>query len=201
MYVPLSQSVDRSLVEDATVTAAPPMVTLSVRTSAAPTSLTKSVAAAIGEINPTLALTFEPLDNRISGALTRERLLAILSAAFGLLALLMASIGLYGVTAYAVSLRRTEIGIRMALGATRASVVGLVLGRVSRLVAAGLVVGLVIGAWASRFVSTLLYGLEPGDPVTLVAAAATLALIAALAGWLPAHHASRLDPTRVLRDG
>ena len=112
----------------------------------------------------------------------------------------MAAVGLYGVTSYAVSLRRTEIGIRMALGATRGSVVRLVLGRVSRLVGTGLVVGLVIGAWASRFVSTLLYGLEPADPFTLVAAAVTLALIGALAGWLPAHRASRLDPTQVLHD-
>ena len=200
-YVPLSQSIDRSLVEDPTVTSAPPVVTLSIRaTSGQPGLLTHSVAAAVGEINPTLALTFEPLDDRISGALTRERLLAILSASFGLLALLMAAVGLYGVTSYAVSLRQTEIGIRMALGATRASVVRLVLARVSRLVGAGIVVGLAIGAWASRFVATLLFGLEPGDPGTLVASAATLALIGAVAGWLPAHRASRLDPTRILHD-
>jgi predicted permease len=201
-YVPLSQSVDKSLVEDPTVMSAPAIVTLSVRGAAAQTGLlTKSVAAAIGEIDPTLALTFEPLDNRISGALTRERLLAILSASFGVLALLMAAVGLYGVTSYAVSLRRTEIGIRMALGATRGSVIRLVLARVSILVGTGMVVGLAIGAWASRFVATLLYGLEPGDPGTLVASAATLALIGAVAGWLPANRASRLDPTRVLRDG
>ena len=68
-------------------------------------------------------------------------------------------------------------------------------------VAGGIVAGLAAAAWMSRFVATLLYGLEPGDPVTLVASAATLALIGALAGWLPASHASRLDPTRVLRDG
>jgi predicted permease len=200
-YVPLSQSIDRSLVEDPTVTSAPAIVTLSIRAvSGQPGRLTNSVAAAVGEINPTLALTFEPLDNRISGALTRERLLAILSASFGLLALVMAAVGLYGVTAYAVSLRQTEIGIRIALGATRASVVRLVLARVSRLVGAGIVVGLASGAWASRFVATLLFGLEPDDPGTLVAAAATLALIGAVAGWLPAHRASRLDPTRILRD-
>jgi putative ABC transport system permease protein len=200
-YVPLSQSVDRSLVEDPTVTA-PAVVTLSVRAaSRQPTLLTKGIAAAIGEVNPTLALTFEPLDSRVSATLTRDRLLAMLSAAFGVLALLMASIGLYGVTSYAVSLRRTEIGIRMALGATGASVIRLVLGRVALLVGGGIVVGLAAAAWVSRFVATLLYGLEPGDPVTLVASAATLALISGLAGWLPAHRASHLDPACVLRDG
>jgi predicted permease len=201
VYVPLSQSADRSLLEDATATA-PAMVTLSVRVAAGqPVRLTKDVAAAIGEINPTLTVTFESLDDRVGATLTRERLLAILSAAFGVLALLMAALGLYGVTSYAVSLRRSEIGIRMALGATRWSVVGLVLNRVSRLIGAGLVVGLAVGAWASRAVSTLLYDLGPDDPVTLVAAAATLTVIGFLAGWLPANRASRLDPTQVLRDG
>jgi ABC-type antimicrobial peptide transport system permease subunit len=112
----------------------------------------------------------------------------------------MAAVGLYGVTAYAVNLRRGEIGIRMALGATRGSVIRLVLTRVSILIGGGIVLGLVIGAWASRFVVTLLYGLEPGDPATLIASAATLALVGACAGWLPAHRASRLDPTEVLRD-
>jgi predicted permease len=200
-YVPLPQSVDRSLVEDPNMTA-PAVITLSVRpTSGQPSLLTKGVAAAISEVNPTLALTFEPLDRRVSETLTRERLLAILSAAFGVLALVMASIGLYGVTSYAVSLRRTEIGIRMALGAARSAVIGLVLRRVALLVAGGLVVGLAVAVWVSRFVATLLYGLQPRDPLTILAASATLALIAAVAGWLPAHHASRLDPTQVLRDG
>jgi ABC-type antimicrobial peptide transport system permease subunit len=113
----------------------------------------------------------------------------------------MASIGLYGVTWYAVSLRGSEIGIRMALGATCASVTRLVLGRVALLVGGGIVAGLAAAAWLSRFVATLLYGLGPGDPVTLVMSAATLTLVGAVAGWVPARHASRLDPTRVLRDG
>jgi predicted permease len=200
-YVPLSQSVDRSLVEDPTVTA-PALITLSVRGASGQHGLlTKSVAAAIGEVNPTLALTFESLDSRVSATLTRERLLAMLSAAFGVLALFMASIGLYGVTSYAVSLRRTEIGIRMALGAARRSVIRLILARVALLVGGGIVAGVVAAASVSRFVATLIYGLEPGDPVTIASSAATLALVAAAAGWLPAYRASRLDPTQVLRDG
>jgi predicted permease len=201
-YVPLSQSIDRSLVEDPAETSAPAIVTLSVRAaSGPPASLTKAVAAAVADVNPTLALTFEPLDNRISGALMRERLLAILSAAFGGLALVMAAIGLYGVTSYAVSLRRTEIGIRMALGATRASVMLLVLGRLAALIGSGIVAGLAVAAWLSRFAATLLYGLEARDPATLAAAVAALMFAGILAAWLPAHRASRLDPTEVLRDG
>lgn len=199
-YVPFSQAVDRSLVEDTTQTA-PAIVTLSVRAAAgSPGRFAKSIVAAVTQVNPTLSLTFEPLDGRISAALTRERLLAILSAAFGFLALLMASIGLYGVTSYAVSLRRIEIGIRLALGATARSIVRLVLVRVGLMVASGIVAGLAVAALLSRFVAALLYDLAPGDPATLAASAATLALIGALAGWLPARRASRLDPTVVLHD-
>ena len=195
-YVPLAQSSDPDRPDTPTI------VTLSARAAASrPGLLTKSVAAAIGEIDPTLVLTLQPLDNQLSDALARERLLAMLSASFGSLALLMAAIGLYGVTSYAVNLRRSEIGIRMALGATRGSVIRLVLARVAVLTGGGIVLGLAIGSWASRFVATLLYGLEPGDPTTLTAAAVTLAFIATLAGWLPANRASRLDPTQVLREG
>jgi ABC-type lipoprotein release transport system permease subunit len=111
----------------------------------------------------------------------------------------VAAVGLYGVTSYAVNLRRTEIGIRMALGATRGSVIRLVLGRVAILTGIGIITGLAAGAWASRFVATLLSGLEPVDPGTLIAAAVTFALISAVAGWLPAARASRLDPTRIPR--
>ncbi len=195
VYVPLWQSSEHGRPD------APAIVTLSVRATAPqPGLLTKSVAAAIAEINPTLALTFQPLETEINDTLMRERLLALLSASFGVLALLMAAVGLYGVTAYSVNLRRGEIGIRMALGASRGSVIRLVLGRVSILIGSGIVLGLAIGAWSSRFVATLLYGLEPGDPPTLIVSAATLALIGAFAGWLPANRASRLDPTEVLRD-
>jgi putative ABC transport system permease protein len=195
VYVPLAQ-----YDADASV-AAPAEVTLSVRaTSHSPAILTKSVAAAIAEISPTLALTIRPLADQVNDTLIQERLLAMLSASFGALALLMAAVGLYGVTSYAVGLRRTEIGIRMALGATRGAIMRLVLGRVSSLVAIGIVVGLAIGAWASRFVATLLFGLAPGDPVTLMSAALALAVVGAVAGWLPAHRASCLDPTKVLSE-
>ena len=108
--------------------------------------------------------------------------------------------GLYGVTAYAVNRRRTEIGIRMAIGAAPADVVRLVLARVVILLAIGVAAGAVVSVWASRFVAALLYGLQPRDPGTLVGAAVVLGAVGLLAGWLPAHRASRIDPAEVLRE-
>ena len=124
----------------------------------------------------------------------------MLSAFFGGLALLLAALGLYGVTSYAVSRRRTELGIRMALGAAPAGIVQLVMSRVLVLVGAGIVAGTVASVWASRFVATLLFGLEPRDPATLIGAALTLATVAALAAGWPAWRASRIDPAMVLRN-
>jgi predicted permease len=162
--------------------------------------LTRSIADAIGGVNKDLALTFRPLSDQVSASLAQERIVAMLSGFFGGLALLLAALGLYGVTSYAVSRRRGEIGIRMALGAAPGSVIRLVLGRVSMLVGIGIVVGAGLSLWASKFVSTLLYGLEPRDPATLVASAGVLAVVGAIAGWLPARRASRIDPAEVLRD-
>jgi ABC-type antimicrobial peptide transport system permease subunit len=157
------------------------------------------VAAAIGDANPQLALTFRPLSEQIDASLTQERLIAILSGFFGSLALLLAGLGLYGVTSYGVSQRRAELAVRMALGAQPGSVVRLVLARVSILVGLGIAVGTVVSAWASTFVATLLYDLEPRDPATLVGAAAVLCIVALLAGWLPARRAARVDPAITLR--
>jgi predicted permease len=195
MYVPLSQFNETAAV------GLPAAVTLSVRAAGiSPASLTKSIASAVAEINPHLALTFRPLDAQVSDTLTQERLLAMLSVFFGTLALLMAAIGLYGVTSYTVNLRKTEIGIRMALGATRGRVVRMVLARVSFLVGPGILLGIVISAWASRFVASLLFGIEPQDPVTLASSALALSVVAAIAGWLPARRASRIEPARVFSD-
>jgi ABC-type antimicrobial peptide transport system permease subunit len=121
------------------------------------------------------------------------------SGVFGGLALLLAGIGLYGVTAYAVARRRTELGIRMALGAAPERVIGLVVRRVAGLVGVGLLGGIAVTLWMSRFVETLLFGLTSRDATTLGGAAAVLALIALVAAWLPARRAARIDPARVLR--
>jgi ABC-type antimicrobial peptide transport system permease subunit len=112
---------------------------------------------------------------------------------------LLAGLGVYGLTAYAVTCRRAEIGIRMALGSTGAGVVRLVVGRAAWLVAAGILIGVVLSTWASGFVTTLLYGLEPRDPITLAAAGVTLAITGAAAAWLPAYRAIRVDPASVFR--
>jgi putative ABC transport system permease protein len=181
----------------------PPLATmnLSVRsTGHSPILLTKSVSAAIGALNPQVAMTFRPLVDQVDASLTQERVVAMLAAFFGALALLLAALGLYGVTSYAVSRRRTEIGIRMALGADPAGVVRLVLSRVFVLVGLGVIVGVGLSWWASQFVATLLYGLEPRDPMTLVGAVGLLAAVGAFAGWLPAWRASRIDPAEVLRE-
>lgn len=106
---------------------------------------------------------------------------------------------LYGVTAYAVARRRIEIGIRMAIGAAPADVVRMVLSRVSLLVGVGALAGAGISVWASTFLPSLLYGLEPRDPATLMGSAVVLVAVAALAGWLPARRASRMGPTDVRR--
>ena len=169
--------------------------------SGAPMTLVRSLADALGRVDPRAALTFRPLSDQVAGTLTQERLVARLSLFFGGLALLLAALGLYGVTSYAVSTRRTEIGIRMALGANPAGVVRLVLSRVATLVFIGVAVGAALSLWASRFVATLLYGLEPRDPATFIGAALLLGAVGLLAGWLPARRAARIDPTVVLREG
>jgi ABC-type antimicrobial peptide transport system permease subunit len=183
---------------------APPSVSIGVRslgtTSTSPALLARGVGRAIDGVNKDLALTYRPLAEQVNASLTQERMVAMLSGFFGGLALLLAGLGLYGVTSYAVTRRRAEIGIRMALGAAPSGVIRLVLSRVTLLVAGGVVIGAAVSVWAAKFVTTLLYGLEPRDPVTLAGAAVTLAAVGALAGWLPAYRASRIDPAEVLRD-
>jgi len=180
----------------------PSDMSISVRPVAgSPMLLAKSIASALTSIRGDVAITFRPLEDQVDAAMTQERVVAILSGFFGGLALLLAGLGLYGVTSYAVSRRRTELGIRMALGANPGWVIALVLRRVAILVGVGIVVGAGASLWATRFVQTLLYGLQPQDPVTLAAASAVLVAIGALAGWLPARRASRIDPAQVLREG
>lgn len=135
----------------------------------------------------------------VQSALTQERLIATVAGLFGGLALVLAIVGLYGVTSYAVSRRRSEIGVRLALGATPSHVVRLVLQRVALLVAAGIVGGIVLSLWAGRAVRLLLHGLEPSDPLTMASAAVVLLVTGGLAGLVPAWRAARTDPAAALR--
>ena len=177
-----------------------PSVSLGVRSAGIPPlSLTRSLGDAFAKIDPQASLTFFTLASQVDASLVQERLLARLSTFFGGLALLLASLGLYGVTAYSVNRRRAEIGIRMALGASAADVVRIVLARVATLVAIGTAIGIAASLWASRFVVSFIYGFEPSDPATFIVAALVLTLVAAAAGWLPARRASRIDPAAVLR--
>jgi putative ABC transport system permease protein len=130
----------------------------------------------------------------------RERLMATLSGFFGALAALIATIGLYGVMSYMVARRRNEIGIRIALGADRRAVVGMVMREAGVLLAAGVFVGTALAIAAARTAAALLFGLRPGDPATLAMAAAGLATVAMVASYVPALRAARLQPTEALRE-
>jgi len=192
LYIPLAQR-----------NAGGPTVTFSVSVrspAGSPVSLAPGVAAALTAVDRNLTFTFRPLQDRVDASLTQERLVALVTGFFGTLALLLAGLGLYGVTSYAVTRRRAEIGIRMALGAEPAGVVRLVLVRVFVLVALGVIIGTTVSWWSSQFIASLLYDLQPRDAVTLVGAAVTLTVVGAIAGWLPAYRASRIDPAHVLRD-
>jgi putative ABC transport system permease protein len=132
-------------------------------------------------------------------ALSRERLLSILASFFGALALLLASVGLYGVVAYGVVRRTREIGIRLAIGATRRSVIRLIVGETMTVVACGVLLGVVAAAAASRLVRNQLFGVSPGDSLAIAAAVAVLLAVAVVATGLPARRAARVDPVTALR--
>jgi len=163
-------------------------------------NLAHAVADAIAGEDPTAVVSFRTLHAQVNAALVQERLMATLAGFFGVLGLLLAAVGLYGVTAQGVAARRGEIAIRMALGATADGVVRFVLTRTAWLVAIGTAAGVGLSLWAGKFVTALLYGLKPSDPLSMIAAAATLAAVAAVAGWLPARRAARIDPMDALRN-
>jgi ABC-type antimicrobial peptide transport system permease subunit len=179
---------------------APPVITVSARINGAAGRVTDAIAAAIARVDGDASLTVGLLDDQLRNTITQERLVATIAGFFGGLALLLAALGLYGVTAYGVSRRRIELGVRLALGSQPSRVVTLVLGRVALLVGTGLFVGMAVSLWATRFIASLLYGIEPRDPLTLAGAALVVVIASALAAWLPARRAGRIDPATLLRD-
>ncbi len=165
-----------------------------------PSALTRSLTAALTKVDPNVSLRFQLLSDQVRAGMIRERVLAMLSGFFGGLALLLAAVGLYGVTSYAVGLRRTEIGVRMALGADARRVMRLVLGRMALLIGLGVAIGAGLSLWVGRYVGELLFGLEPRDPATLAGAALILVIVGTVAAWIPARRAASIDPIEVLRE-
>jgi predicted permease len=165
-----------------------------------PSALVPAVTSAMAEINPEVTLNFTTLEAQVSESLNLERLLATLSSFFGALALLLAVIGLYGVMSYNVARRRSEIGIRMALGAQRIKLLLMVLSEVGLMVVIGLAAGLGAAFASARLISSFLYGMKPTDIMTFAMATTLLITVAGIAGYLPARRASRLDPMVALRE-
>ncbi len=176
-------------------------MTMALRTGVAPAALAMSVRAAIWSIDkdqPVGALL--SMDARLANSLSRRRFTVALLSAFGAVALALAAVGLYGVLSFIVGQRRREIGVRMALGASRGEMIAAVLGQGLRLAGLGLVLGLVLAAGATRLLASVLYGVGTTDAATFAAAAALLLLIAVVASLVPALRASRVDPIVALRD-
>jgi predicted permease len=169
-------------------------------TNTPPGVLESQVARALAESDPNLAvITMRTLEQQVERTFDQTRAVASLAGLFGIVALVLAAIGLYGVTAYSVARRTTEIGVRMALGADRSRVVGLVLGSAFRRVGAGLVLGLPLAVGAGYLLSAQLYGVTFWDPVALGLAATALALAAFIASVVPARRAAGLAPMTALR--
>ena len=171
-----------------------------VRTSNRPDTAFASIRQAARGLDANIPVfNLRTLDQQIDQSLLNDRLTATLSTAFGVLATLLAVIGLYGVMAYTVARRTREIGVRMALGAVQGDVVWLVMREVLMLVGSGLVLGLAASWAAGRVIGSQLYGVTANDPVTIAAAAALLLAVALLAGYLPARRATRVNPVLALR--
>jgi predicted permease len=172
-----------------------------VRSTLPAGSLRSSVEAAVRESDPTLpVIRYRAMDEVFAEAVSRPRLLANLLGIFAGLALLLAALGTYGILSYMVSERRREIGIRMALGAARHSVIKMVMRQGVAIAGAGLVAGLLGALALNRVMATLLFGVAPTDPMTFLIVAATIIAVAVVACFLPAQRAARVDPIVVLRD-
>jgi predicted permease len=171
-----------------------------IRTSLTTSAITAPLREFVRALDRNVPLAdISTLSQHVEQSLIRERLIAMLSSFFGLLALLLACIGLYGVMSYSVVRRTNEIGIRVALGAARRDVLRLVLQETMLLVALGIGIGLPVALASTRLIRNQLFGLEPNDPFTICAATLLMVAVSALAGYLPARRAARVDPMVALR--
>jgi len=189
IYLPVFQGLDRLA-----------SLTVAIRTAGDPTALASAVAAQIRSSGPDILITdVITLARQVDQTLLEERLVSTLAGFFGLLALLLASIGLYGAMSYSAVSRTNEIGIRMALGASRTGVVWLVLRDTILMIAAGMAIGIPAAIGGAGYIRSQLFGLKPADAIPLVFASLLLTAVAVLAGYLPALRASRVDPMAALR--
>jgi putative ABC transport system permease protein len=176
------------------------ILSLIVRTTGEPTAQTGAIRRAIHEVDPTQAMSaVKPIEQYVADALARPRMYAALVASFAVIAVILAAIGVYGLIAFVVSQRTHEIGIRLALGAPRGRVFLDLCGQGAQLVATGLIIGVAVAVVFREVISSLLFGVTPGDPVSYILAAAALVGTALAAVAIPARRASRLDPIKALR--
>ena len=176
------------------------LMNVALRTDGDPRRLLAPVREALRELDPSIPLSrAETMEQIVATSLSADRFSMLLAGAFGAIALLLASVGIYGVLAYTVEQRSKELGIRMALGADGGAVRGLVLRQGAALTAIGLGLGVFGAIWLTRFMASQLYGVNPNDPLTFVAVTTLLAAIAAMACWVPVQRATRVDPVVVLR--
>jgi predicted permease len=174
--------------------------TFMLRAGVPPAGLIRQIKTDVAAFHPSIGIEFHILTKQLNESLLRDRLMATLAGAFGFLAALLATLGLYGVIAYMVARRRNEIGVRIALGAGRTDVVRLILREAALLLIVGIVVGAAASLWAGQATASLLFGLKPRDPATLAASIALLAAVALVASYIPARRASRLQPMTALRE-
>jgi ABC-type antimicrobial peptide transport system permease subunit len=175
-------------------------MTLVVRTGADPRGAITPIEAQVHRLDKDLAVSdVRTMDEWVARSLAQSRFTSTLLTIFAALALLLAEIGIYGVMSYAVSQRTPEIGIRIALGAGRAKILGMILGDAVRLAALGLVIGVALALALNRAVSSLLFGTTPTDPATFAGVVALLAVVAVLASYIPARRAARIAPSDALR--
>ena len=175
-------------------------VTYVVRTRMKPEAIMPSLRGVVRDMDRDLPLIdIRTQRQQINSTISQERMFAGLTAAFGMLALALACVGIYGIMAYAVSQRTNEIGIRVALGARRGQVRGMILKEAGWLAGIGVVCGVAVALWLGQLTKAMLYGLQPTDPASLVGGAVLLLGVALLAGWVPAMRASRVEPMEALR--
>jgi predicted lysophospholipase L1 biosynthesis ABC-type transport system permease subunit len=177
-----------------------PFFSVAIRpTAEPPAQMIGRMRAALALVDPDLKTTFRPMADRVSAGLARDRLVARLSLCAGVMALVLAVIGLYGVTAYRVARRRSELGIRMALGSTPGAVLRLVLLETLRVVGVGVLLGVTMSLWSGQVIASLLYGVTAREPLIIAGAAIVMLVAGLVSACGPAYRASVTDPSIVLR--